>query len=47
MELKLQNYGAFNDIYLRVPDEEKPGEGWRMFGAKLKKFALDGVVMGG
>lgn len=42
VQIKLPNDGAFNDAFLKVPDERARGYGWRMFGIKIKKFSLDG-----
>lgn len=47
VELKLPNYGAFHDLFLKIPDEGRPGGVWHSYSEKAKRFALDGVAMGG
>lgn len=46
LEIRVPNYEACNEIFLKVPGDNKKGKEWAYFANKLKHFVLDGVKEG-
>lgn len=46
LEVKISDYEACNEIFLKIPEDKKNGEEWALFANKLKHMALDGVKEG-